>query len=1015
MLVTETAGNYRVEVRSLDKNAAAGRYEARIEKLHVATLRDKSLVAANTLYMDAVQLQLEGSATSLEKALTKYKNSLGLWRELDNRSREAEILDNIGTIYNGLGEQEKALGYYNQALTLEQELGNRAREAMVLSNIGIVFSDLSENQKALDFYDRTLSIQREIGDRNGEQFTLNNIGIVYDDLGEKLSALDYYNQSLQIQRDLGAQEDAITLNNIGVVYMDIGENQKALDYLNQALRLRRIAGDHRGQAQSLSNIGRVYSELGDIQRSLDHFTQALSLRREVGDRRGEAITLNNIGVAYRTLDDNQKALEYLNQALLLGRTVGNRQGEGKTLRNIGLIYSKIGERQKALDVFNQALALFRAVGDRLGDARTLNDLGKVHDDRGEEAKAIEYYHQSLSLAREVGDRQTEVTSLFLIARYERNRGELSAARSRSELALNIIESLRAKIASPELRATYFASRQEFYQFHVDLLMRLHKAFPNRGHDAEAFHASERARARSLLELLAEAHADIRQGVDPILLERERTLQLRLNAKSERQIRLRGSEPAKAQVGGVTKEIAALETDIKALTTEYQQAQAQIRVKSPRYAALTQPRPLSLKEIQQLLDPDTLLLEYALGEERSYLWAVTPTTLESFELPKRSQVEAAAKRVYQLLTARSQRPASETSEVRQARIDHADAEYPKAAADLSEILLKDVSAHLRGKRLVLVADSALQYIPFAALPEPASINTTRGVANSPLLINHEIVNLPSASTLAMLRQDLSGRRPAPKAVAVFADPVFDKDDVRVKSAVATFEPTTQSTPLNRNVSTGDIDRAMEDLDGNTRFPPLRLTAAHWEAEEISKLVSVRERMLALDFAANRLTATSPELSKYRIVHFATHAFINSAHPELSGIVLSLVNERGEPQDGFLRVNEIFNLKLPAELVVLSACQTGLGKEVKSEGMIGVTRGFMYAGAARMVVSLWSVDDRATSALMARFYKRLLGGKQLPPSAALRGAQIEMWKKTAWKAPYFWAGFIFQGEWKQTGKN
>jgi CHAT domain-containing protein/Tfp pilus assembly protein PilF len=1012
MLVTETSGRYRLEVRSLDKNTAAGRYEVRIENLQVATLRDKSLAAANKLYADAVTLQGDGSAASLEKALTNYQESLLLWRDLDSRSKEAEILDNMGTIYRSLGEHQKALDSHNQALTLERELGARAREAIVLSNIGFVYSDLSENQKALDFYHRTLSIQREISDRNGEQITLNNIGIVYDDLGEKLQALDHYNQSLQIQRELGApQGDATTLNNIGVVYMDVGENQKALDYHNQALQLRRTAGDRRGEAQSLSNIGRVYGHLGDEQRSLDYYTQALLLRREVGDRRGEAVTLNNIGVVYLELDEKQKALDYLNQALQLGRTVGNRQGEGKTLNNIGLSYNRLGEQQKALDYYNQALALFRIVGDRLGEASILNDLGKVYDDRGEKQKAIDHYNQSLSLARIVGDRQTEATTLNSIARYERNRGELIAARSRSEDALNIIESLRAKIGSPEMRATYSASLQEFYQFYIDLLMGLHKRRPAEGHDAAALRASERARARSLLEILAEARADIRQGIYPVLLERERTLQLRLNAKSERQLRLRGSEPAKAQAEGVTQEVAGLQNEIRALTTEYQQVQAQIRVKNPRYAALTQPQPLSLKEIQQMLDPDTLLLEYALGEERSYLWAVTPTTLNSFELPKQVEIKTAAMRVYGLLTARNRRGVGETADARRVRIEEADAEYDKASAVLSEMILKPVGAQLGNKRLVIVSDGALQYIPFAALPTPATLPNLRTEANPPLMVKHEIVNLPSASTLSVLRHELAVRKPAAMTLAVLADPVFDKDDERVKAVSVAKNPVTQAASTSEIAFRRDIARAMEDSDGNFRFPPSRLAAAHWEAEEISKLVPARERMQALDFAANRRTAISPELSQYRIVHFATHAFIDSAHPELSGIVLSLVNERGEPQDGFLRVNDIFNLKLPAELVVLSACQTGLGKQVKGEGMIGMTRGFMYAGAPRIVVSLWSVDDRATSALMARFYKKMLGREKQPPSAALRVAQIEMWKETGWKAPYFWAGFIFQGEWNK----
>jgi CHAT domain-containing protein len=169
------------------------------------------------------------------------------------------------------------------------------------------------------------------------------------------------------------------------------------------------------------------------------------------------------------------------------------------------------------------------------------------------------------------------------------------------------------------------------------------------------------------------------------------------------------------------------------------------------------------------------------------------------------------------------------------------------------------------------------------------------------------------------------------------------------------------------------------------------------------------MQAFDFAASRTTATNPQLSQYQIVHFATHGILNSKNPELSGIVLSLVDEKGTPQNGFLRLQDIFNLNLPAELIVLSACETGLGQDVKGEGLVGLTRGFMYAGSPRVMVSLWSVDDEGTSELMSRFYKKMLQAGQ-KPSAALRAAQIEMWQEQKWQAPYYWAAFTLQGEWK-----
>jgi CHAT domain-containing protein len=190
---------------------------------------------------------------------------------------------------------------------------------------------------------------------------------------------------------------------------------------------------------------------------------------------------------------------------------------------------------------------------------------------------------------------------------------------------------------------------------------------------------------------------------------------------------------------------------------------------------------------------------------------------------------------------------------------------------------------------------------------------------------------------------------------------------------------------------------------------RLPGTRREAAAITALVPTTERKQALDFEASRVTATSEELSQYRIIHFATHGLLNSQHPELSGIVLSLVDAQGKPQDGFLRLHEIYNLKLPAELVVLSACQTGLGKEIKGEGLVGLTRGFMYAGAARVMASLWKVDDRATAELMKQFYQGMVKDG-LRPAAALRAAQVAMWKQQRWQEPYYWAAFVLQGEWK-----
>jgi CHAT domain-containing protein/Tfp pilus assembly protein PilF len=968
-LVAEASGDYRLEVRPHDKESASGRYEARIEELRNATPQDQSRLAAQSALAEGTQLDKQGIAESRRRGIEKYEEALTLWRTVEDHLAEAYTLTGIANIYHSLGEGQKELDYLLQALPLWRALGDRRIEAITLNNIGLDYVWLGETRRGLDHFGQALLLYRAVRDREGEATALNNIGWAYELLDETQKALQYYGQALPLLRTLGhRQGEAFLLNNIGTVYRDLGEKQKALDYYNQALPLFRTLGNQRMEAVLLSNIGTVYNDLGEHQKALDYFNQALPLRQAVGDRRGEASTLNNIGRVYDRLGEQQKALGYYDQALQLRRAVGDRRGEASTLNNIGYVYASLDEKQKALDYFGQALRLARAVGDRTGEMNTLSGLARV----------------------------------------ERDRGNLSEAHAEMEAALRIIESLRTKVPGQELRASYLASKRDYYEFYVDLLMRLHQRQPSDGHDAAALQASERARARSLLETLTEARADIRQGVDPEWLERERTLQQQLNAKERYRMQLLSGKHTEEQA-------TAAEKELRELLTQYQEVQAQIRARSPRYAALTQPQPLSLKEIQQqVLDEDTILLEYALGDERSFLWAVTTTSITSFELPKRDEIETAARHVVELLVAK------------------ADAQYPEALAALSQMLLGPVAGQLGKKRLLIVSDGALQYVPFGALPKPVasgqwsvvskkkaaskSRNCPPSTVHCPLILDHEIVTLPSASVLAVLRRELAGRKPAAKIAAVLADPVFDKDDERVKVRLATRKSESTSTekkPDESSTRAGEGPLLESDLTRSARQSGLlsfdRLPFSRQEARQIAALASADQRLTALDFAANRATATSADLSQYRIIHFATHGLLNSQHPELSGIVLSLVDEYGQPQDGFLRLHEIYNLNLPAELVVLSGCRTGLGKEIKGEGLVGLTRGFMYAGAARVLVSLWDVSDAGTAELMKRFYRAML--KQgLRPAAALRAAQISMWQEKQWNAPYYWAGFVLQGEWR-----
>ena len=1035
-LVAEVSGEYRIEVRPVEKDAASGRYELKIEELRGARPQDRSRVAAERVFADGQLLRAQQTAESRRQAIQKYEESLPLWRAASDIRGEAEALSKISEVSHELSENRTALERGEQALLLWRAVGDRSWEAGTLNRIGLAHWALNEYQKALEYFRQALPLDRATGNRSGEASTLHSIGIIYSTLSEYQKALEHYGQALSVWREIGnGGGEAVTLNNMGVVYNSLGEYQKALECYDLALPLRRATGNRRGEGYTLANIGDVYNSLGEYHKALQYYDSALSLSRAVGDRRLEGTVLNNIGKTYDALGDYQKAKEHYGQALALYREVSERRGEANTLSDIGSVHHKLGEYQKASDNYNQALSIRRAIGDRTGEALSLNNIGLVTSALGDSQKALEYLGQALVLRRAIRHRKGEAMTLFGMARAERNRDNLVEARARIEAALEIIESLRTNVANQELRASFIASVREFYDFYTDLLMQLHQRQPSAGHDNAALVVSERSRARSLLETLAEARSDIRQGIEPALLERERGLQQQVNLKAERLPRLLGGKHTEEQAVAAKKELDTL-------LSEYHQVQAQIRKTSPQYAALTQPQPLSVREIQQrVLDQDSLLLEYSLGKERSFLWAVTPTSMTSYVLPKQAEIETAARRVYELLTARNHHPPSETPEQRAARVNQSEVEYAKTAAALSQMLLGSVATQLGTKRLIIVGEDALQYVPFGALPAPGGgaakrrlgETETRGrgdmiseepsdrrvaaslrprVSFVPLIAKHEIVTLPSASVLAVLRRELLGRASAPKAVAVLADPVFRSDDPRIGVAEMrqggdeASGSNVASPRRNGAASQADVESSAKEL-GVRGFKRLRFSRQ--EAEAITAIAPGGKSLKAIDFAANRATATSLELSRYRVLHFATHGLLNSQHPELSGIVLSMVDERGHPQDGFLRLHEIYNLKLGADLVVLSACQTALGKEIKGEGLIGLTRGFMYAGAPRVVASLWNVDDRATAELMKRFYEAMFI-QGMRPAAALRAGQTSLRREKGWAAAYYWAGFTLQGEWR-----
>ena len=940
LLLAETTGEYRVEVRAPNARANPAQYQIKIVALRDATATDKQHVTAQRTFDEAQKLRGQSAATAKRDAIARYQEAAPLFEAAGDTYRQMLAIQATGIAHAQLSEFRTALKFFEQALALAQTMGDQRSEAPIETLLGGSYDVLGEIAKSHQHYERARVLAGRLNDGPTQGSAFNNIGKLHHDAGDYQRALDYYLQALPLFADTPPRR-AITLNNIGVTYNSMGEPERALDYLQQSLAILQTGSDRNAEAFTLSNIGLAYNYLSKYREALDYYNQSRAMLQKTGNRPQEAQTLDFLGANYSDMGQPEKAIEFHQQALEIQRSVKNVRREGICLANLGHVYGLLKQPDKALDHFNQALAIFRNVND-------LNSAAVALEGR---------------------------------ARVQLQLGDLSASRKDIEESLSLIETVRARSGSQSLRASYLASREKAYEFYVDLLMQLHAKNPSAGHDAEALQASERGRARSLLEMLNEAPADIEQGVSIDLVKREREIRQAINAKAQRHIQLTAQNGSKQEIDTFAREIRALED-------EYQQVQVAIRKASPAYAALTQPQPLGLKEIQQLLDPNTVLLEYSLGDERSYLWAVTQDSLKTFALPKADEIRNVAKQVSESVTARSVVKSLETPAQRAARIAQADRQFGQAAAELGRMILAPATAEFGTRRLVVIADGALQYVPFAALSSSKEYR--------PLIIDHEVVSLPSASSLAIQRQTLANRKPAPKSVAVIADPVFSAADSRFKSG--------------KRVEASEETRIIEHGPGGSgaQMNVRRLPFTRQEANQILA-VAPAGSFKALDFRASRSIATSGELSNYRYVHFATHGFLDTSRAGLSAIVLSLVDENGKPQDGFLRTHDIYNLKLPAELVVLSACETGLGKDVKGEGLEGLTRGFMYAGARRVVVSLWNVNDKATAALMQRLYVGILKNKQTP-AAALRESQIAMLKVKQWQSPYYWAGFVMQGEWR-----
>ena len=910
-------------------------------------------LAAQALYNRAVLWRL---AEDLPAGAAEAAASLSAWQKLGDRAFEAAAANELGLLAWKQGDLLTARRHMDDAIAIAAELGDAFTRAAALANVclldlveGKVRQGLSCNEKALPAIALAQAPAIELS-------AWVNVGRANDVLGEPAKALVAYGRAEQLYAatgdDLGM---ARTLNNRGVLARQLGLYEQALEFYSRSFLLFEKLGERRWRARTLGNLGLLFAELGDGERARQHLERALAAWRELGDRPGESVALTQLGRHFGLAGDPARAVEHYRLALAIDRQGGGRRAQALSLAGLAGALSENGSPSEALPLFGEAIGLLRAEGDRANLAYILCKQGQAAQAAGELETAGAALEESATLSRANGLRAAEVCAEKERAELLVRRGDPAGALVRLETALEVADGLRRELVSPDLRASYSRIERQAYEQYVAAFMARHKTEPAGGFAGRALEASERARARTFVELLAEARADLRGGASPEKRAGLAAAVSRLAAKNER-----------AQAAAAGEERSRLESEMLEIEREIDRLQTEIRRENPRWASLERPPVPSAEAMRGLLDADTVMLVYFLAEERSYLFRVDLQAVEAFELAPRREIEAAARRFYEELASAGREP-------------------PAAGAEVSRLVLGPLAGRLAGRRLVVVPDGALAYLPFGVLPIGGS-----EAGGELLLDGRDVVHLPSVAALEQLRANDS--RPesrlaaAKRPIAIFADPVYDPADPRVRRAAP---PAGGET-------------------GREAAPPprwARLAGSRREAETIAALLPAQ---VSTDFEARRDNVLGDLLAPFRIVHFATHGSIDAARPALSGLVLSTVDAAGGPIEGMLRLDDIYGMRLGADLVVLSGCRTALGEEIRGEGLVGISRGFFYAGAKTVLASLWPVEDFATAALMQSFYQALAAGQQ--PEKALRLAQTSLREQRRTRDPRAWAGFVLLGDWR-----
>ncbi|MBC7927201.1 MAG: CHAT domain-containing protein [Bryobacteraceae bacterium] len=766
----------------------------------------------------------------------------------------------------------------------------------------------------------------------------------------------------------------------GIGSVETGRYSEGLDALRHSADISEANGRNLGAAMANSIIASLQNRIGVTDMAEDRARRALVVFERYGNQRGAAavhLTMAGVRSLQRELPD---AVQEYEAALAIYRQLKDPTNEAIVLRDIATIRGQQGRAAEGLVLATMANELSHKSGLKILRASTLRTLGRLQMQSGNSEGAITSVKAAIQMAVSEKLASAQASGHFELASILMLTGQLQEARQEIEQSLKVLEGLRQTIREESLRQANLSTQRGFFGLYIAILAELDKLHPADGYAALAFEASERSRARGLVELLQENKIQLDGDVPGDLLANEAKVEAELNRLTAEQTRLLLT-PETAEAASRLGPAVAKQQE------ELDRMRGLISEKSPEYADIIRFRPVPVSKLQaDLLDDNTALVEYFSSRSRTYIWVVTRSGIRLTFSDGLDAIQDSVQRAYASITARNDGASDKSAGARALRLQQASVTWAKESAKLSDALLKPWAAELgRAKRVIIVPDLPLHYVPFAALPVPSE--------NITMASKVEVIVLPSASVAQAIREakSLQTASPEDKQIAILADPVFTSDDSRLKG------------------SPGRVQGNLTRSTANTRasFSLTRLPFTRREAMLAGSFVDPSSRFVALDFEASRELAMSGRLRDYRILHFATHSVLDNQYPDASGIVLSLVDKNGQYVDGVIRLHDLYRLKLKADLVVLSACQTALGSRLNSEGFVGVARGMLYAGASGVIASLWKVDDAATMEWMRLFYAAYLG-RGMTVSAAVRSAQTEMARIPRWKSPYYWAAFTFIGD-------